>query len=95
MWATLKQRRVVNSMLGRVSSIDWCISTALLPLSYALTAPVASALGPRQTLLIAGTLGAIVTLGFLFLPGMREGEERLGVVARERAQTSPSFSEPL
>ena len=32
---TVKQRRVVNSMLGRVSSIDWCISTALLPLSYA------------------------------------------------------------
>jgi hypothetical protein len=94
-WATLKQRRVVNTMLGRVSSIDWCISTALLPLSYALTAPVASALGPRQTLIIAGTLGAAVTLGFLFLPGMREGEERLGVMAGEKAQTSHSFSEPL
>ncbi len=40
-WATLKQTRVANSMLGRVSSIDWCISTALLPLSYAFTAPVA------------------------------------------------------
>jgi MFS family permease len=84
-WATLKQRRVVNSMLGRVSSIDWCISTALLPLSYALTAPVASALGPRQTLVIAGTLGAAVTMGFLFLPGMREGEEPLGVPAPEKA----------
>ena len=56
-WATLKQRRVANSMLGRVSSIDWCISTALLPLSYALTAPIASILGPRQTLVLAGTLG--------------------------------------
>jgi MFS family permease len=84
-WATLKQRRVANSMLGRVSSIDWCISTALLPLSYALTAPVASALGARQTLILAGVLGAVVTFGFLFVPGMREGEEPLHVMARERA----------
>ncbi len=70
-WATVKQRHVENSMLGRVSSIDWCVSTALLPLSYAITAPIAHALGARTTLVLAGTLGAIVTLGFLFLPGMR------------------------
>jgi len=74
-WATLKQRRVANSMLGRVSSIDWCVSTALLPLSYAVTAPVAHLLGARTTLFLAGTLGAAVTLGFLFLPGMRDGEQ--------------------
>jgi len=72
-WATLKQRRVPNSMMGRVSSIDWCVSTALLPLSYAVTAPVAHALGARLTLFLAGTVGAAVTLGFLFLPGMRNG----------------------
>ena len=75
-WATLKQRRVANCMLGRVSSIDWCISTALLPLSYALTAPVAEAFGARQTLVGVGVLGAVVTAGFLFLPGMRTGEAR-------------------
>jgi len=73
-WATMKQRRVPNEMLGRVSSIDWCVSTALLPLSYALTVPVAHFLGPRTTLVLAGTLGAAVTLAFLFLPGMRAGE---------------------
>ena len=84
-WATLKQRRVANAMLGRVSSIDWCISTALLPLSYALTAPVANVLGPRQTLVLAGTLGAAVTLGFLFVPGMREGEAPLRRLVGERA----------
>jgi MFS family permease len=73
-WATLKQRRVVNSMLGRVSSIDWAISTALLPLSYALTAPVAELLGARRALVGVGVLGALVTAGFLFLPGMRTGD---------------------
>jgi hypothetical protein len=75
-WTTVKQRRVVNSMLGRVSSIDWCISTALLPLSYALTAPIAQALGARQTLVAVGVLGAAVTLGFLLLPGMRTDVKR-------------------
>jgi len=84
-WATLKQRRVPNAVLGRVSSIDWFISTALLPLSYALTAPMAHALGPRQTLVLAGVLGAAVTLGFLFLPGLRAGEETPAVIVSEGA----------
>ena len=33
-WATLKQRLVPGELLGRVSSIDWFVSTALMPLSY-------------------------------------------------------------
>jgi MFS family permease len=80
-WATVKQRRVANSMLGRVSSIDWCISTALLPVSYAITAPVANLLGARQTLVVAGTVGAAVTLAFLFVPGMRSAQEPVAAVA--------------
>ncbi len=36
-WATLKQRLVPGHLLGRVSSIDWFVSTALMPLSYLLT----------------------------------------------------------
>jgi MFS family permease len=88
-WATLKQRRVPNSMLGRVSSIDWCISTALLPLSYALTVPVEHFLGARTTLIVAGTAGAAVTMGFLFLPGMRDGEvQRDAEVLDERVRTT-------
>ena len=75
LWATLKQRRVENAMLGRVSSIDWCVSTALLPASYALTAPIAHWLGPRSTLVLAGELGTAVTLGFLLLPGLRHDKE--------------------
>ncbi len=77
-WVTTKQRRVPRAMLGRVSSVDWMVSTALLPLSYALTPPVAHLLGARTTLVLAGTVGAAVTLGFLFLPGMRRNEEAEG-----------------
>ena len=49
-WATVKQRHVPGSMLGRVSSLDWLISIGLLPLSFALTGPVAAAIGVRGTL---------------------------------------------
>ncbi|HEY7273115.1 MAG TPA: MFS transporter [Actinoplanes sp.] len=75
-WATAKQRLVPDRLLGRVSSVDWFVSTALLPLSYAAAAPVASLIGVRQTLMAAGVLGAVVTFGFLFLPGMRRPEGR-------------------
>jgi MFS family permease len=74
-WATAKQRLVPGRLLGRVSSVDWFVSTALLPLSYACVAPVAAWIGVRNTLVGAGVLGAIVTIGFLFLPGMRASEE--------------------
>jgi MFS family permease len=75
-WATTKQKLVPEGMLGRVSSVDWFVSTALLPLSYGLAAPVAHAIGVRETLIGAGVLGAAVTFGFLFLPGMRAPETR-------------------
>ena len=71
-WATIKQRHVPKSLLGRVSSLDWLISISLLPVSYALAGPVAEAFGARETLVIAGAVGAVATLGALFLPGMRE-----------------------
>ncbi|HXX90278.1 MAG TPA: MFS transporter [Acidimicrobiales bacterium] len=74
-WSTLKQRRVDNVMLGRVSSIDWCVSTALLPLSYAITAPIAQTLGARTMLVAGGALGAAVTLAFLLVPGLRDMRE--------------------
>ncbi len=73
-WQTTKQRLVPRQLLGRVSSLDWFISIGLLPLSFALTGPVANIIGPRQTLIGAGILGAIVTFSFLFVPGMRSIE---------------------
>jgi MFS family permease len=73
-WATIKQRHVPGSMLGRISSLDWLISIGLLPVSFALTAPVAAAIGARATLVVAAAVGGVVTLGALFLPGMRDIE---------------------
>ena len=71
-WLTVKQRLVPRALLGRVSSLDWFISTGLVPLSFALTAPLAAAVGARATFLVAGILGAAVTFAFLFVPGVRD-----------------------
>jgi DHA3 family tetracycline resistance protein-like MFS transporter len=91
-WATIKQRHVPASMLGRVSSLDWLISIGLLPLSFALTAPVAEALGARATLVVAAVIGAVATVGGLLIPGMRSIE---GVASRQAGQVPDAPSELL
>ena len=82
-WVTIKQRHVPPSMLGRVSSLDWLISIGLLPLSFALTAPVAGLIGVQATLVVAAAIGGVITLGALFLPGMRDIEGTVDGVDEE------------
>lgn len=84
-WATMKQRYVPRAMLGRVSSLDWLISIGLLPLSFALTGPVAGAIGTRGTLVAAGVVGAVVTCAAFFVPGMRDIERQAGGSRRPAA----------
>ena len=80
-WLTTKQRLVPRHLLGRVSSFDWFISTGLVPLSFAIVAPVTAAIGARNTLMIAGGLGAAVTFAFLWVPGVRTADHRLALDA--------------
>lgn len=75
-WMTIKQRNVPRELLGRVSSLDWLISIGLLPLSFALVGPAVSLVGVKATLVGAALIGAVATLGALFLPGMRDLETR-------------------
>jgi MFS family permease len=93
-WATIKQRHVPASMLGRVSSLDWLISIGLLPLSFALTAPIAGLIGVRATLVGAAVIGGAATLGALFLPGMRDIEGREADVRDGTLQVEPEFLRP-
>lgn len=51
-WGTLLQRRVPRHMLGRVSSLDFFVSLALMPLSMALAGPLAEVV-PIETIFIA------------------------------------------
>ncbi|MET0854442.1 MAG: MFS transporter [Microterricola sp.] len=58
-WGTLLQRRVPPHMLGRVSSLDFFVSLALMPISMALAGPVGESIGLGPTFLIAGVLPAV------------------------------------
>ena len=75
MWFTVVQRHVPGEILGRVSSLDWMISAGLIPVSFALTGPVAAAIGAKATLLLAGICGGTVILAtMVFLPGVLDPE---------------------
>jgi MFS family permease len=89
-WATAKQRHVPAALLGRVSSLDWLISIGLLPLSFALTAPVAAAVGVRATLVGAAVIGAVVTGAAFLLPGMRAIEQPAPTLGQEPLDPVPS-----
>lgn len=74
-WSTIMQSRVPASLLGRVSSLDWMISISLLPVSYALVAPISHLLGARGTLIAAGlSSGTILVVALLAVPELREPE---------------------
>jgi hypothetical protein len=93
-WATAKQQHVPSRMLGRVSSLDWLISIGLLPLSFALTAPVSAILGARETLVVAGIAGAVVTLAGLAVPGVRSIEARAHERRRPVHRAEPAIPVP-
>ncbi|HEU4974299.1 MAG TPA: MFS transporter [Baekduia sp.] len=86
-WATLMQVRVPPALRGRVSSLDWLVSVALTPVSFALVGPLAALAGAQRTLLLAGLLGGCATIAALYVvPGLR-GED--GGLSRAGAAAQP------
>jgi DHA3 family tetracycline resistance protein-like MFS transporter len=71
-FTTMLQESVPRELLGRVSSLDWVTSFALIPLSFALTGPVAMLFGARGTLVGAGLLGLGATVAmWVAVPALR------------------------
>jgi len=96
LWYTVLQRLVPSTILGRVSSLDWLISVAGVPASFALVGPLAASFGTRNTLIVAGAVGGLVILVFLYLvPGSR-APERDGSIeaAGAGAQVAERSSSP-
>jgi DHA3 family tetracycline resistance protein-like MFS transporter len=87
-WITLLQQEVPRELLGRVSSLDWMISTGLVPVSFALTGPVAELLGPERTMIGAAILGALLMSSLLFVPGVRDPERRPTPAAPPEAEAA-------
>jgi hypothetical protein len=84
-WITLVQRLVPSHLLGRVTSVDWMISSAGIPLSFVAVGWASDAFGVDETLIAAGVLGGSVTLAFMFYPGAR-GPERDGSIEAARSE---------
>lgn len=53
-WGTLLQRRVPTEMLGRVSSLDFFVSLAFMPLSFAIVGPLSKVVPMQTIFLVAG-----------------------------------------
>jgi MFS family permease len=83
-WTTRMATRVPVELRGRVNSVDWFVSIGLAPASFALTGPVSSWIGVRDTLLIAAIVPAVSTFALLFLTGMRAEETRELASASDR-----------
>ena len=61
-WGTLLQRRVPPHLLGRVSSLDFFVSLALMPVSMALAGPIGEWAGIPLTFLLAGTVPVLLAV---------------------------------
>lgn len=75
-WLTALAERIPPDKLSRVSSYDWMVSLALLPLGYALAGPLAHALGTVEVML-GGSVLACLAFGLGLLPRETRTLERL------------------
>jgi len=80
-WGTLMHRHVPSELLGRVTSVDWMVSLALTPLSFALVGPIASQIGAGATIAGAGVIGGLAVMACLLIPGVRAPEQGKGAHA--------------
>jgi hypothetical protein len=77
-WQTMLQRRVPNELLGRVASVDWFVSAALVPVSFVLTGPIAGSLGASRTVLGAGVIGGVLMTVLIALRPIRASDRAEG-----------------
>ena len=73
-WGTLLQRRVPPHLLGRVSSLDFFVSLALMPVSMVLAGPAAEVLPVWLIFLAAGTVCPVMAAVALVVARMPADE---------------------
>ena len=96
-WGTLLQRRVPPAMLGRVSSLDFFVSLALMPISMAIAGPVGELIGIPLAFIVAGLIP--VALAALTLLIARLGPDELAHPLTDSevvvsTQTGPTVTGP-
>jgi MFS family permease len=73
-WGTLLQRRVPAHLLGRVSSLDFFVSLALMPVSMALAGPAAAVVPTWVIFLVAGGVCPVMAVVALVVARMPADE---------------------
>lgn len=73
-WGTLLQRRVPAHLLGRVSSLDFFVSLALMPVSMALAGPAAAVLPIWLIFLVAGGVCPVMAVIAILVARMPHDE---------------------
>ncbi|WP_396884624.1 tetracycline efflux MFS transporter Tet(V) [Mycobacterium sp. SMC-8] len=73
-WGTLLQRRVPPEMLGRVSSLDFFVSLAFMPVSFAIVGPLSKVVPMEAIFLAAGVAPVLLAAVALRAARMRQDE---------------------
>ena len=73
-WGTLLQRRVPTKMLGRVSSLDFFVSLAFMPVSFAIVGPLSKVVSMQTIFLVAGITPVVLAAVALYAAKMRQDE---------------------
>jgi MFS family permease len=97
-WGTLLQRRVPEDLRGRVSSLDFFVSLALMPLSMAVAGPAGAAFGIAAVFLVAGIAPVLLAVATILIP--RLGRDEIAhpldhPTTREPEATSRSTKSPV
>jgi MFS family permease len=73
-WGTLLQRRVPDGLRGRVSSLDFFVSLALMPVSMAIAGPAGAAFGLAAVFLVAGFVPVLLAAAAILVPRLDRDE---------------------
>jgi MFS transporter, DHA3 family, tetracycline resistance protein len=73
-WGTLLQRRVPTEMLGRVSSLDFFVSLAFMPVSFAIVGPLSKVVSMQTIFLVAGIAPVLLAAVAMSAARMRSDE---------------------
>ena len=81
-------------MLGRVSSLDFFVSLALMPVSMALAGPIGERVGLGPAFLIAGTVPTVLAVITVLVARMPSDEIAHPLDASSTDQTRPVTAMP-
>lgn len=94
-WGTLLQRRVPGEMLGRVSSLDFFVSLAFMPVSMAVAGPAGESLGLPIVFLIAGVAPLVIGVVAIIAARMTRDEIANPIDAGDDADAAPGVPDAV